>query len=207
MSAQTSDNGHDIRIVRATDVPAQPWKNGGGVTRELLRLPATGDWHLRISVADIAADGPFSSFEDVERWFAVIEGAGVRLNWNGRERLMDTAAWPLCFDGGQAPDCRLLDGPTRDLNVMTRHGLASMLLMPAAIGMPLRWSGRGRGLFTLRRLVLSPGRGDAIELPRHTLAWQDEGDGSAWTLHAPGDTDAARAQTSEVPPAYAFVVK
>ena len=98
-----------LKIVRFDDVTPQPWKNGGGVTRELLRLPATGDWNLRISLADIAADGPFSAFEGVERWFAVIEGNGVRLDWNGRERLMDMSAWPLCFDGADAPGCRLLD--------------------------------------------------------------------------------------------------
>ena len=202
-----SENDHDIRIVRAADVPALPWKNGGGTTRELLRLPATGDWNLRISLADISADGPFSSFEGIERWFAVIEGNGVRLDWNGRERLMDTSAWPLCFDGGQAPGCRLIDGPTRDLNVMARQGHASMLLMPAALHTPLRWSGRGRGIFSLRRLVLQPGHGETIHLPKHTLAWQDAGDGAAWTLHAPDDSDAAAAHTDGAPPAYAFVAK
>jgi environmental stress-induced protein Ves len=39
-----------------------PWKNGGGVTRELLAWPGGGDWQVRISVAEIEADGPFSSF-------------------------------------------------------------------------------------------------------------------------------------------------
>ena len=54
---------------------AAPWRNGGGVTRELLRLaarPATGS--VRVSVADIEADGPFSPFPGVERWFAVLRG-------------------------------------------------------------------------------------------------------------------------------------
>ncbi len=47
-----------IRADASTATPV-PWKNGGGVTRELLRLPAGSgdDWTLRISVADIAADG------------------------------------------------------------------------------------------------------------------------------------------------------
>ena len=48
-------------VVQTSSAAPVPWKNGGGVTRELLRLPADGgdDWTLRISVADIAADGPF----------------------------------------------------------------------------------------------------------------------------------------------------
>ena len=59
--------------------PPQPWRNGGGVTRELLAWPDGGDWRVRVSVADIDADGPFSAFPGVERWFAVLEGAGVAL--------------------------------------------------------------------------------------------------------------------------------
>ena len=67
-----------IRVDASTATPV-PWKNGGGVTRELLRLPAGSgeDWTLRISVADIAADGPFSPVPGITRWFAVLTGAGV----------------------------------------------------------------------------------------------------------------------------------
>ncbi|MFG5407966.1 HutD family protein [Piscinibacter sakaiensis] len=42
-------------------MPAQPWRNGGGHTRELWTWPADGPWQARLSVADIAADGPFSA--------------------------------------------------------------------------------------------------------------------------------------------------
>ncbi|HEY3634719.1 MAG TPA: HutD family protein, partial [Caldimonas sp.] len=57
-------------LVRTADVPAQPWKNGGGVTRELLALPAGDDWRVRVSVAEVASDGAFSTFVGVDRWFA-----------------------------------------------------------------------------------------------------------------------------------------
>src|SRR6218665_1188986 len=66
-------------VVCANDVAPQRWKNDGGWTRELLAWPHPADWALRISVADIEADGPFSAFEGVQRWFAVLAGAGVRL--------------------------------------------------------------------------------------------------------------------------------
>ena len=73
-----------LHVVRADAVEPQRWQNGGGLTRELLAWPDRGgpggDWALRISVADIGADGPFSAFAGVERWFAVLEGAGVRLS-------------------------------------------------------------------------------------------------------------------------------
>ena len=43
-------------IVRLDEIAPQPWRNGAGQTRELLRYPADDSvpWQCRISVADIA---------------------------------------------------------------------------------------------------------------------------------------------------------
>src|SRR5690606_25025170 len=62
----------------------------------------------------------------LERWFAVIEGAGVRLDLPGGTATLTPHEAPLRFDGAAAPACRLLDGPTRDLNLMHQGGRASM---------------------------------------------------------------------------------
>ena len=72
-----------LRLVDLAATAPQPWRNGGGLTRELLAWPGSGDWVLRVSVADIEADGPFSAFPGIDRWFTVLSGAGVRL---GRRR-------------------------------------------------------------------------------------------------------------------------
>ena len=50
------------RLIALAATPPQPWRNGGGVTRELLAWPAGGGWQVRVSVAEIEADGPFSPF-------------------------------------------------------------------------------------------------------------------------------------------------
>lgn len=100
----------------------QLWKNGGGVTRELLAWPNAHEWQLRISVADITQNGAFSSFTDVQRSFAVIEGAGVRLKFTNRLEVVTQDSEPLQFEGAEAPYCELLDGSTRDLNVMCKTG-------------------------------------------------------------------------------------
>ena len=60
-----------------------PWRNGGGVTRELLAWPDPHDWLLRVSVADIHASGPFSKFPGVDRWFAVLAGGAVSIETAG----------------------------------------------------------------------------------------------------------------------------
>jgi uncharacterized protein len=97
---------------------SSPWKNGGGTTRELLAWPSADDWFIRVSVADVERDGPFSAFPDVERHFAVLEGEGVELESVGAIRRTDA---PVAFDGAETRNCRLLAGATRDLNVMIRR--------------------------------------------------------------------------------------
>jgi environmental stress-induced protein Ves len=114
------------QIVRFDEVAAAPWKNGGGVTRELLAWPDAADWRVRISVADVAQDGPFSRFDGVQRWFAVLEGAGVRLNVDGRAQDLTRESQPFAFDGVAATDCSLLAGATRDFNLMLRGATGRM---------------------------------------------------------------------------------
>ena len=181
-----------VRCIAAASVPVQAWRNGGGRTRELLRIDAPGagtdDWLLRISLADIDADGAFSAFEGIARWFAVVSGHGVRLQWPSR-RLADldlhVGDAPLHFDGGDAPFCRLLDGPTRDLNVMARRIGATVELGRAHPGAPWRWQGPGRGVFTLRACTLHREGHDALPLAPQTLAWsapETRDEMAAWRL-------------------------
>ncbi|MEK8052896.1 HutD family protein [Ideonella sp. DXS22W] len=110
-------------------VPPEPWRNGGGRTRTLFTWPGGGgaDWQLRVSVADIERDGPFSAFDGVRRGFAVLQGAGVQLQFGAQQRRLTVDSEPLHFDGADAPGCTLIGGPTRDLNLMLR-GLDGGLL-------------------------------------------------------------------------------
>jgi uncharacterized protein len=116
-------------VVRLADVVPQSWKNGGGVTRELLAWPRADDWMLRVSIADIDSDGAFSSFPDVTRYFAVLSGNGIALEGVGELRVGDA---PVQFDGDVSRHCRLLDGSTRDLNVMIRRDFGEGLLRRVA---------------------------------------------------------------------------
>ena len=106
--------------VQLADVAPQAWKNGGGLTRELLAWPFAADWRIRLSVADITADGPFSVFKGVQRWFAVLEGDGVRLTVDGAATELRATSTAFDFAGAANTDCSLLGGPTRDFNLMLR---------------------------------------------------------------------------------------
>lgn len=115
--------------VHLADVSATPWRNGGGLTRELAAWPSAGAWRWRMSVAEVTASGPFSRFDGITRWFAVLKGAGVALTVRTPSDSDDaaacdhrlTAADPaLCFDGGATTHCELLGGPTQDFNLMVQ---------------------------------------------------------------------------------------
>lgn len=110
--------------IELLSVAPSAWRNGGGLTRELLTWPNALDWRWRLSVAEVAQSGPFSRFEGVRRWFAVLHGAGVRLNVGGQSHVLTPASAPLCFDGALPADCALLDGATQDFNLMLRAGTA-----------------------------------------------------------------------------------
>ena len=116
------------QLIRLDEVPASPWRNGGGVTRELLAWPEAADWCCRLSVAEVTQDGPFSRFDGVQRWFAVLGGAGVALGLDGQWVELRGDSAPFGFDGATPVDCRLLAGPTRDFNLMVRQSLGPALM-------------------------------------------------------------------------------
>jgi uncharacterized protein len=180
-----------LHTVRCDQVEPQAWRNGGGRTRELLAWPSQDRWQLRISVADIDRDGPFSAYPGVERWFAVVEGAGVRLQLPGGARLLDPDDAPLQFRGEDAPGCDLLDGPTRDLNLMAqrRHGHATM--QRAEPGVDFHSRAALRALFCADAVTLKIDGSDARVLAPFTLLWCDGGAHGLWRLHS--DTQRPRA--------------
>lgn len=135
-----------------------PWKNGGGSTREIICLPmASGldDFDWRVSIATIAASGPFSVFAGVDRHIMLLEGGGVHLHapQAGIDQSLDAALQEFAFSGEAELDCRLLGGPSTDFNVMSRRSkLAAHVwplrqaasLAPAEHGLLLAWRGAWR---------------------------------------------------------------
>lgn len=161
-----------MKLIRLQELPDEPWRNGGGTTRTLLAWPTVADWQLRVSVARIGRDGPFSAFPGVARHFAVLAGQGVELSWGDRVVRLTPGSGPLAFDGADPPACRLLDGATDDLNLMARDGagLARLeRLAPARAWAPrARW----RGLYTHAPARLLSEDGE-WPLAAGTLAWTD----------------------------------
>ncbi|GAB4067909.1 HutD family protein [Ancylobacter sonchi] len=129
-----------IRVLRAADHRVMRWKNGAGSTTEIAVFPpgaGLGDFDWRVSMADVAEDGPFSRFDGIDRTLAILDGEGVGLAIEGMneatgegtgEALVTRAGPPLAFPADIAVSARLLGGPVRDLNVMSRRGVFAHLL-------------------------------------------------------------------------------
>lgn len=173
------NTAQDATTVLLSQCTPQAWRNGGGTTREMLawngREPlasAAAQWLLRVSVADIDADGPFSRFEGIDRRFAVLEGEGVELIIAGRERIIQRGDPPTAFAGEVEVGCRLLSGSTRDLNLMVRRSAGSAVMSRAIPG-----SGFGAGLSWRAVFTFSPARlacapdDTPVDLPAGSLFW------------------------------------
>ncbi|WP_164885154.1 HutD/Ves family protein [Rubrivivax rivuli] len=180
-------------LVTLAEVPAVPWKNGGGLTRELLLWPpgsTAQDWQLRISVAEIARSGPFSAYPGIARWFCVLQGAGVALGFPDGPRVLTPDSPPLHFDGALAPGCTLLAGTTLDLNLMARQDAGRAEMGRAVAGVP--WVSRAplRACFTIGGARLACGAASPQALPSGSLWWRDSDDteAEAWQLTGAGDS-------------------
>lgn len=194
----------------------RPWKNGGGVTREILAGPATAaasaddSWDWRVSVADIDADGAFSTFAGVDRAAALVGGPGLRLIGPAGRGLGFDRVGCVCRFPGEAPlDARLPGAAARLLNVMVRRGRASAALWaesgprsvtPDRDGTMILFVARGRGTVVLTmegpqdRRELPAGSGLCIHGVRQ-LHWQPAETASvllvATLVIRPGDPEPA----------------
>ena len=124
-------------ILRAAQRVAVPWRNGGGLTREVAAHPPQsdlGNFDWRVSLAEVRRGGPFSSFPGIDRHMAVISGR-LELSISGRGALSltsDTA--PLSFPGEVAVYAEPHAGPATDLNIMTRRGRFLARLTRRSVG-------------------------------------------------------------------------
>jgi environmental stress-induced protein Ves len=174
------------------DVPAMPWKNGGGVTREIVCMPpgaGMGDFDWRVSIAHIAGDGPFSAFPGIDRVITLLSGGGVHLLGDDGlvNHRLDTPLAPFAFAGEAAIDARLLAGDCHDFNLMTRRAVcsASLQVLRSACEWPVAAQGL---LMAVQGSWRLEGPSTHTLLPQQGLWWSDAD--TPWRL-CPQSPDAA----------------
>jgi environmental stress-induced protein Ves len=157
-------------VIRSTAYRRMPWRNGLGETAEIAISPAGAaldrfEW--RISMATIAAAGPFSAFAGIDRTLTVLSGAGFRLVLDGQPAVALTPrSPPLSFRGESEASAQLVGGPVTDLNVMTRRDRCWHRVRRCAPGarLPFEAAAATAAVFCVTGPVSVEAAGGALEL-------------------------------------------
>lgn len=116
------------RLLKPTDYEMMPWKNGEGMTTQVMVEPEDGSlengFKWRLSMTEVKKDGPFSPFPHCQRTLLLLDGKGMELNFeqHGGKRL-DHPFETVSFSGDWDTYSRLIEGPCRDFNVITAEGV------------------------------------------------------------------------------------
>lgn len=181
------------------ELPTMPWKNGGGVTREIGRVPSGADleqFDWRVSIAQVTSDGPFSSFPGIDRVITLLDGAGMRL-FGASEKIdhyLDRMLTPWAFPGEALLQCSLLGADCEDFNVMTRRSRCRAEVQVLKLSQKLQRANGGVLLACGGRVMLEENSGRRHLLaPAQGLWWHDEP--FEWELQIESDTAVLLAAT------------
>jgi environmental stress-induced protein Ves len=159
-----------MQILEPAAWRAQPWRNGAGVTHELLRWPADDPYAIRISVAEITAPAPFSAFAGYRRWLYLLDGGPVTLATAGGDVVLAAPGDGLAFAGDEPVTAAAVARPSRDLNFMVREELrarAELLRGPARAEL----AGAAVAVFAIAGEAAAGTGADLRPLGRHGCAW------------------------------------
>ncbi|MBT9292126.1 HutD family protein [Hyphomicrobiaceae bacterium 22] len=184
----------------AARVP-RPWKNGGGVTTEIAVFPdgaGLDDFDWRLSAAEVASDGPFSTFPGIDRIIGILAGDGLILTVEGIGTVrLNPRSDPFAFPGDAPTDGQLAGGPVTDLNLMVRRGRTARLerielsgshALTAGPGV-LLWQ-TGQGGVTVGDRAVGLAAMDGLQFAdRFPCLVQSDGPGTIWlaTIDRAGD--------------------
>jgi uncharacterized protein len=132
-----------IQLLPAAQRAAVPWKNRGGVTREVAVQPPQArldDFEWRISCAQVDSAGEFSRFAGIDRLIVILEGELSLAVGGGRPVVLSPESDPFAFPGDAASFGTPLAGAVHDLNVMTRRGQSSAKVQRCLVEEPVKFS-------------------------------------------------------------------
>ena len=133
-----------LRQIPANEYRRERWRNGLGWTRVIftqVHLQETAhpcadiqeepradtDWDWRLSIAEVDNDCAFSMFEGCDRVLMLLSGNGMELRFDdGTAEMLEPPHGRVAFAGERGVQCRLLDGPTTDFNVIVRRDRCTM---------------------------------------------------------------------------------
>ncbi|MCU1522216.1 MAG: hypothetical protein JWN19_2601 [Arthrobacter sp.] len=185
-----------MEIIRFAELRSEPWRNGGGVTRELASHPKAasaqdGAWDWRVSIADVTKAGDFSAFPGMERVLTVVEGELLLLTVDGAEHPLEKYR-PFRFSGDAAAHGALPTGDIRDLNVITRagsfKGFTSIIELSKKRAHPV--FGGQLAVLLQGQATVSPGAAEAANAAGSGVAASADDGAGGEAAAAPAETEA-----------------
>lgn len=103
-----------------------PWRNGGGVTRQIAIAPedttVSGPFDWRVSTATVGSSGPFSPFPGFDRTLLLLDGEGMVLDFGPQGGcVLNGPFLPVAFSGDWTTTGTLRGSACTDFNVFTRR--------------------------------------------------------------------------------------
>lgn len=114
-----------LALLSEQDYQTTPWRNGKGVTQDILLLPQGAsheNFDIRISRAPIVDESQFSPFPGIDRTITRLGVNPLVLRFEDGQEAVLAHLSPYRFDSALAPSSRLPNGASQVMNVMTRRG-------------------------------------------------------------------------------------
>ncbi len=116
-----------ISLLKNQNYKSMPWKNGRGFTSEIAIFPLEStleknNFTWRLSSAEVTENGLFSNFPGCERYLTVIDGSGLKLQFENENKLIDQNSF-LKFSGEDKVSSELVNGKIKDLNLIIKKDI------------------------------------------------------------------------------------
>ncbi|WP_313346346.1 HutD family protein [Stenotrophomonas sp.] len=194
--SETTALGAATRVIPSFDYRRERWRNGLGWTREILRVPDTDAWQVRLSIAEIEQDAAFSSFPGIERELVLLRGEGLRLCFaDGAVHTLLPPHDRLRFAGEAQVSGELVDGVTHDFNLMWRRdAIEAELLHRPLVGSMFFFTepGTAWAIHLLAGQAAFDADADLPPLQQGDTAWLAAGERRRYALHGGGELLAIR---------------
>lgn len=181
-----------VVVFRSNEHPQMPWKNGQGITTEIMVYPpgaGLADFAWRVSMATVSQDGAFSTFDDIDRTLSVLSGTGIKLVVGQGDTIhLTKTSTPFSFAADAPAIATLIGSDITDLNAMSRRGSwRHHVTRISDKRAPSRWSAQSHTTLWFcahGKAALSDGSKPPIELGAGDALQISSGNKNNWTISA-----------------------
>lgn len=116
---------------RVEQYPVQPWKNGGGQTREIA-VDTENPYRWRLSWATVSRSGPFSLYPGYDRTLVIWRGGTIAISHGNKAERRLSPLQTYSFKG-EWETAATVSSPVDDFNAFALRGKAKVGIYPSSL--------------------------------------------------------------------------